>query len=215
VRDLRGDRDALAQRLAWIAAGGVPDYFGPQRFGRGGANIDRARAWAAGGGAPRERAARAFALSAARSALFNAVLAERVRRGDWERLLQGEAVLLDGRRSFFRADAIDAALEQRCGQLDVHPSGPLWGRGESPASGDALAVEAAVLGTEPALCALLEAEGLQHERRALRLPVRTLQWSIDGDELALSFELSRGAFATAVLHEILVDAWGSPDDGGD
>ena len=215
VRDLRGDRDALAQRLAWIAARGVPDYFGPQRFGRSGANLDRARVWAGGGGAPRERAARGFALSAARSALFNAVLAERVRRGDWERLLPGEAVLLDGRRSFFRAAAIDATLEQRCVQFDVHPSGPLWGRGESPAAGDALAAEAAVLASEPALCALLEAEGLQHERRALRLPVRSLQWSLEGDELTLAFELARGAFATAVLHEILRDAWESPDDGGD
>ena len=214
VRDLRGDRDALAERLAWIAGRGVPDYFGPQRFGRGGANLERARAWA-GGGAPRERVARSFALSAARSALFNAVLAERVRRGDWERLLPGEAVLLDGRRSFFRAAGIDATLEQRCGQLDVHPSGPLWGRGESPAASDALAVETAVLATEPALCALLEAEGLQHERRALRLPVRSLQWSVEGDDLALAFELPRGAFATAVLHEILRDAWESPDDGGD
>ena len=214
VRDLRGDRDALAERLARIAGGGVPDYFGPQRFGRGGANLERARDWA-GGGAPRERTARAFALSAARGALFNAVLAERVRRGDWERLLPGEAVMLDGRRSFFRAVAIDATLERRCGQLDVHPSGPLWGRGESPAAGDAVAIEATVLATEPALCRLLEAEGLQHERRALRLPVRSLQWSVEGDELVLAFELARGAFATAVLHEIVRDAWESPDDAGD
>ena len=215
VRDVEGDRDALVARLQAIRERGVPGYFGPQRFGREGDNLERARAWAAGGDAPRERSARSFTLSAARSALFNAVLAERVRRGDWDLLLPGEAVLLDGRRSFFRADVVDDALRERCASLDVHPSGPLWGRGESPAQGEARAVEAAVTGSEPQLCALLEAAGLDHERRALRLPVRDLQWSFDGNDLSLGFELARGAFATAVLHEIVQDAWTVPEAATD
>ena len=215
VRDLQGDRDALVGRLATIRDRGVPDYFGPQRFGRDGGNLARARAWAAGGEAPRERSARGFALSAARSALFNAVLAERVRRGDWDRLLPGEAVMLDGRRSFFRADAIDAVLLHRCETLDVHPSGPLWGRGESPAQHEALAVEATVTATEPDLCALLSAQGLEQERRALRLPVRGLDWTLERDDLVLRFELGRGAFATAVLHEVVQDAWAVPEGASD
>jgi tRNA pseudouridine13 synthase len=215
VRDLQGDRDALVARLGTIRDRGVPDYFGPQRFGRDGGNLVRARAWAAGGDAPRERSARGFALSAARSVLFNAVLAERVRRGDWDRLLTGEAVMLDGRRSFFRADDIDAALVHRCETMDVHPSGPLWGRGDSPARGDALEVERAVTAAEPQLCALLAAEGLEHERRALRLPVRDLRWSLEGSDLMLEFELTRGAFATAVLHEIVQDAWVAPEGASD
>jgi tRNA pseudouridine13 synthase len=215
VREVAGDRDALAERLEVIATRGVPDYFGPQRFGRDGTNLGRARAWASVGEAPRDRSARGFALSAARSALFNAVLAERVRRGDWDRLLPGEAVMLDGRRSFFRAGDIDATLLERCVAMDVHPSGPLWGRGDSPAQGVALAVESAVTSSEPDLCTLLAAEGLEHERRALRLPVRGLRWSLDGDVLSLEFELERGAFATAVLHELVRDAWAAPDGAND
>ena len=213
VRDVTGDADALEERLSVITKRGVPDYFGPQRFGRGGANLARAREWAAGSTAPRERSVRAFSLSAARSAIFNAVVAERVRRGDWDRLLPGEAVILDGRRSFFRAEDIDATLVARCEAMDVHPSGPLWGRGGSPAQGPALEVESAVTAAEPALCALLEAEGLEHERRALRLPVRGLRWSLAADALTLEFELPRGAFATAVLHEILRDAWDAAGGG--
>jgi len=215
VRDLAGDRDALQERLAMISRHGVPNYFGPQRFGRGGSNLARAGAWAAGGAPPRERAVRAFALSAARSAIFNAVVAERVRLGSWDRLLRGEAVMLDGRRSFFRAAEVDAALEMRCEAMDVHPSGPLWGRGESPAADEAQAVESAVATAEPALCALLEAQGLEQERRSLRLPVRDLVWSLEGPDLALSFELPRGAFATAVLHEILRDSWADVDGAED
>ena len=123
--------------------------------------------------------------------------------------------MLDGRRSFFRADDIDATLVHRCETMDVHPSGPLWGRGDSPAQGDALEVERAVTSAEPQLCGLLATQGLEHERRALRLPVRDLRWSLEGDDLALEFELTRGAFATAVLHEIVQDAWAAPEGATD
>jgi tRNA pseudouridine13 synthase len=215
VRDVGGDREALRTRIETIAMRGVPNYFGPQRFGRGGSNLDRARRWAEGGAAPRDRSARAFALSAARSQLFNAVLAERVRAGSWDRLLPGEAVMLDGRRSFFRAADIDAGLLARCEAMDVHPSGPLWGRGTSPATDEALAVESAAVATEASLCALLESQGLEQERRSLRLPVRDLEWALDGDDLTLAFELPRGAFATAVLHEIVEGSWTDADGAED
>jgi len=120
VRDIVGEPADVDARMLQLAEAGVPNYFGPQRFGREGANLARARDWAGGDVAPRDRAQRSFALSAARSALFNSVLAERVRRGDWNQLLPGEAVILDGRRSFFPADAIDDALRERCRTLDVH-----------------------------------------------------------------------------------------------
>ena len=204
----------LFRSLALLASAGVPNYFGPQRFGRGGGNLARAREWAAGGQPPRDRMQRGFALSTARSELFNLVLAERVRRGDWNRLLPGEAIILDGRRSFFRAEEVDAALVERCGAMDLHPSGPLWGRGAPEVGGDVLAVEEAVAAGEPALRALLGACGLDHERRSLRLPVRSLEWRFDGDSVTLSFELPRGTFATSVLHEVLQGAW-DPGEGGE
>ena len=215
VTRLAGERRAVEERLGLIAGRGVPNYFGPQRFGRSGSNLSRAHDWAASGAAPRDRTARSFALSAARSALFNAVLAERVARGSWDRLLPGEAAMLDGRRSFFRAPEIDATLVERCMAMDVHPSGCLWGRGESPASGAALEVEAAVLSREPGLSALLVSQGLDQERRSLRLPVRALRWSFDDDALSLAFDLPRGSFATAVLHELVSDAWVDEPGSGD
>ena len=215
VRDLVGDPADIGARMLQIAAAGVPNYFGPQRFGRDGANLARARDWAQRGSAPRDRAQRSFALSAARSRLFNDVLADRVRRGDWDQLLPGEAVMLDGRRSFFLADAIDATLQERCQRLDVHPSGPLWGRNASPASGEALRIEEGVVACEPGLRALLESAGLEHERRSLRLPVRCLEWQVGDGDLTLAFELPRGTFATAVLHEVLRDAWDATDGGED
>lgn len=214
IRDLRGDRDAIESCLAAIRAHGVPNYFGPQRFGREGSNLRRAIAWAGGDASPRDRAQRSFALSAARSYLFNAVLASRVTRGDWNQLLPGEAVMLDGRRSFFIAQPGDATLEARRIAMDVHPSGPLPGHGDSPAVGDAREVEDTMLAPHAELVALLAGEHVDHERRSLRLPVREFDWTFgDDDTLVLRFMLPRGTFATAVLHEVLAGAWDAGEGG--
>ena len=215
VRDLAGDRDGIEGCLQRIAGLGVPNYFGPQRFGRDGANLQRARDWAAGGAPLRDRVQRSFALSAARSQLFNAVLAARVQRGDWNRLLPGEAVMLDGKRSFFAAPTVDADMVARCEAMDVHPSGPLPGRGSAPVTGEVLELETRVLTGEHALIQLLAGQGLEHERRSLRLPVRDCRWQYDGADLLIQFMLPRGAFATAVLHELLADAWDVGEGGED
>ena len=214
VRHVVGPREAIDAALHDIAARGVPNYFGPQRFGRDGANLRAALEWAEGRRPPpRDRGQRGFVLSAARSAAFNSVLASRVLRGDWQRLLPGEAVVLDGRRSYFHAETIDESLEQRCRELDVHPSGPLPGRGESPANGLALEVEREALAGHATSIELLAREGLEHERRPLRLPVRELDWQFEEeDQLVLRFTLPRGTFATAVLHELLADAWDAGEE---
>ncbi len=216
IVELRGERIAIETTLAAIRERGVPNYFGPQRFGRDGSNLRRAQEWAGGGTAPRDRSQKSFLLSAARSHVFNAVLAARVAAGHWDRLLPGEAVMLDGRRSFFIADEIDAALAARCVAQDVHPSGPLPGRGESPASGAARDFEDGVAAPHAGLVALLAQERMDHERRSLRLPVREFDWSFDNDDsLVLRFVLPRGTFATAVLHEVLADAWDAGEGGED
>jgi tRNA pseudouridine13 synthase len=215
VRDLEGDAVAISRRLEEIARGGVPNYFGPQRFGHGGANLRSARDWADGGPPPRNRGARGFALSAARSRLFNLLLASRVERGDWGRLQPGDAAMLDGRRSWFPVATVDATLVARGTALDLHPSGPMHGRGEPPVTGAIAALEREAAEAEPRLVALLASQGLSHERRSLRVPVRSLTSRFTDGGLEIGFELPRGAYATAVLHELLEDAWDERESGED
>lgn len=204
VRELGGRLEALDARLACIAAGGVPNLFGTQRFGRGGANAEHARAMLRGELRVRDRKTRGLYLSALRSLLFNRVLLARVADGTWATALEGEALVLDGSASFFRSDAVDAQLQGRVDSGDVHPSGPLCGRGEPPVGGQVRALEERVLAPERELIEALGGLGLQHERRSLRLPVRGLEWSRGGDAtLELRFELPRGAYATAVLRELI------------
>jgi tRNA pseudouridine13 synthase len=201
-----GDAAALdrqiAPRLAEIAQRGVPNYFGPQRFGRDGANLARTES----GPARLARGERGFVLSAARSALFNAVLAERVATGSWHHLRPGDVASLDGRGSLFPVTAPDEALAGRCERLEIHPTGPLWGTGSPASSGAVLELEsrvAAELARESALCV---AAGMRQERRALRLAVRDLRCQAEERAVRLSFYLTRGGFATSVLRELIEPA---------
>jgi tRNA pseudouridine13 synthase len=198
VRDATVSDQQLADRIELIARLGVPNYFGPQRFGRQGSNLARVSAGLKALRMPE----RGFVLSAARSLIFNAVLAERVRDGSWNRLEAGDVANLDGRGSVFAVDAVDGTLTERCLQLDIHPTGPMWGRGSPASHGRVLELESRV-GTEfPEPAALVEAAAMDQERRSLRLTVRNLEWSREPDAVVLRFHLTRGSFATTVLREL-------------
>ena len=134
--------------------------------------------------------------------IFNAVLGERVADGSWDRLLEGECVNLDGRMSWFAAGAIDATLEERLARHDIHPTGLMAGRGTGPA-GAAAALEARVLERFGALPGLLESEGLEAARRPLRLRPAEFHAEPGAGTLTLAFRLPPGAYATAVIREIL------------
>ena len=204
IRGVTGDREALARRLGDVAAAGVPNYFGEQRFGRGGSNLRTAGRLFAHAAGRLSREQRGLALSAARSWLFNQVLARRVETHSWDRPLPGEALQLEGTHSFFVAAGVDEMLLHRVREGDVHPTGPLCGTGESPATGDALQVEMACLAPYVGWIEGLAAAGLKHERRALRLPIGALDWSWpEADCLELSFTLPAGAYATSVLRELV------------
>lgn len=202
VRALEADPDLLATRLAAVVRRGVPNAFGPQRFGRELGNLRLAEAWFGGGTAP-GRSARGFALSAARALVFNALLAERISAGDWEHAAPGDPVQLDGRGSWFLAETGDEALAARLASLELHPTGALWGRGEPPGHGPGAALERSVAGRFALFADGLVAAGLEQERRALRIRVRDLDWQLAEGDLLLSFGLPGGAYATSVLRELL------------
>jgi tRNA pseudouridine13 synthase len=201
LRKVSWPREALDRKLATLRAQGAPNYFGPQRFGREGFNLDRIADWVQGGG-PRGRAERGFTLSAARALIFNAVLARRVESADWSHLEPGDLASLDGSASHFRVDSIDDEIRRRLESFDIHPSGPLWGRGLPETAGRVLDRELEVAREFAGAADLLAGEGLLQERRALRCAVHDLEVESDAATLSLSFRLGRGQFATAVLREI-------------
>ena len=137
-------------------------------------------------------------------------LAARVRDGSWSGLrdgvgLDGEVWSLAGSRSVFGPEPWNEALAERLARCDIHPSGPLWGRGELRSADAVRALELDALQGEQALAlrAGLEAAGMDQERRALRLRAEQMQWRwLDDGALEVGFVLPAGAYATVVLAEI-------------
>lgn len=203
LREVAGARAIIEARLDGIARGGVPNYFGEQRFGQAGDNVAQALAMFAGRRVRREQ--RSLLLSAARAQLFNRVLARRVEAGNWNQGLDGEVWMLEGSRSSFGPEPWSATLAERLARFDIHPSAPLWGEGGLRSAGACRALEEAALSDAVSLQLRrgLESARLRQERRATRLRAQDLAWEWrTDDQLRISFTLPPGAYATSVLAEL-------------
>lgn len=220
LREVFGDLDALAARIDRVSSQGVPNYFGPQRFGRDQGNLYQADALFRGaspqaepgqrrpgsslGRSPRvSRHVKGLWLSAARSQLFNEVLALRVRRGDWRAALPGDRLQLSGSHSHFLADCIDDRIRARVDSGDAQPTGPLFGAGDALTAGEVAAMEADVAAAFPDWIKGLAAADLKQERRPLRLlPEDLVMEQVAADQVRLRFTLPAGSYATALLREL-------------
>lgn len=201
LRELSGSRDAMELALQTVRSQGVPNYFGEQRFGMEQANVGKALGMFEGRRV--DRAKRSIYLSAARSHLFNLLLAERVELGKWNSPLDGEVWMLEGTKSIFGPEPLNEAIAERCRTMDIHPTGPMWGGGELRSQAAVLALESRLADLQPELCKGLEKADLRQERRALRLLPKNLTWKFLSEaSLQLSFELPPGAYATSVLAEL-------------
>jgi tRNA pseudouridine13 synthase len=203
LREVTGERALIEERLRLIAARGLPNWFGEQRFGRGGGNVESALSMFAGRRVRHDQ--RSILLSAARSELFNRVLAARVRDASWDSGLEGEVWTLSGSRSVFGPEPWSQGLAERLARFDIHPSGPLWGAGEFRSTERCAEVECAALDGEDALALRkgLQDAGLKQERRALRLVAEGLAWTWPEEAtLSLAFSLPPSCYATALLQEL-------------
>jgi tRNA pseudouridine13 synthase len=204
VRQLLGETDSIPERLQRLQTLGVPNYFGAQRFGHDGANVDNARRLFVGELRRVDRHRRGLYLSAARARLFNEVLSRRVRDDSWRLGMDGDLMMLDGSHSVFATETLDDELHTRLARLDIHPSGPLWGRDGTRPTAAALVLEQEVAETDPELRDGLVAAGVRAERRALRLALGEAECRLgDAGTLELVFSLPAGAYATVVLRELL------------
>ncbi len=199
LRNIKELGNDITNRLETIRHAGVPNYFGEQRFGKDGQNLQQARL--AFTGRRLRRQSRSLALSAARSYLFNRVLQARVVDGSWDSLRVGDCASLQGSNSVFRVAEVDDELLARCRDMDIHPSGPLWGSGDPMTSGQVAAMELSIVMQDEDLASGLE-RTTKLGRRALRVTVAQFDWDVDKDSLRLCFELPGGSYATAVLREI-------------
>lgn len=158
-----------------------------------------------------------FMVSALQSAVFNAVLEERMRAGTLGVLLEGDVAVVHGaRRTTFLVDARQAAspeIADRLARLEISPTGPMWGPSMRRAQGLVAEIEAQALARFGLRIEDLEryarsARGqLTGDRRPLRVPLCYPQVEGGADAHGLyircGFELPRGSFATQAMAEVM------------
>ena len=192
LRNVTGDRDAMEQNLQAVASKGYPNYFGDQRFGHDGGNIESGFKMLRRQMRVRNSNKKSIYLSAVRSYMFNTVLAARVAADSWHQPLA--------------SDSDDLQAEQQLDEMKL-PTGPMWGRGRPLVSGELAELEAAALQPYQEILDALEHSGLNQERRSLvvKPDAMSWQWLTEDDNCALqlSFCLGAGYYATSLLKEIL------------
>ncbi len=188
---------AIAQALQ---SRGLPNFYGPQRFGTMGTNAQRGRQVLMGGG-PRKRWLRRFLLSAYQSELFNLWLAARIQRGWFTRLLTGDiAKKLDTGGLF---EVSDAQVESpRFERREITYTGPIYGAKMRWAGGEAGALEREILSQEGVTEEQLRQARLDGSRRPARLFVDNLHVAPHPQGLLLTFALPKGSYATTLLREL-------------
>ncbi len=202
IKELQGDFEQIEAQLNLIKRYGVPNYFGGQRFGNAGQNLQKAIELFQGVKFKHEQ--RSIYLSAARAYLFNLILAERMRLRLWQQGMAGDCFMFDASKAFFKTVLLDDEIKQRLDSGMIHPTGPLWGLGEDSVSEAALKFESELLNDYSEWRLGLEREQLTMARRALRVMVRDLEWRwLTQTTLELSFSLPPGSFATAVVREMI------------
>ncbi|QDI07168.1 tRNA pseudouridine synthase D [Klebsiella electrica] len=199
------DRDDVVRRLQAVAAQGVPNYFGAQRFGIGGSNLLGALRWAESGAAVRDRNKRSFWLSAARSGLFNQQVSIRLKKPEFNQVVDGDALQLAGRGSWFVATSEERMqLQERVDNRELLITAALPGSGEWGSQREALAAEQAAVAEETPLQALLVREKVEAARRAMLLYPQQMSWNWwDDVTVELHFWLPAGSFATSVVRELI------------
>lgn len=206
IRNLAGDVTDLEDRLALVSLEGVPNYFGPQRFGIQGNNLIQGQRWLAKSPSPKKRLTKteSFWLSAIRSWFFNQALSDQVASGLWGQVFIDDRVQLQGTQSAFKVDDINANLLRRLHQLDLHPQIPLLNTG---ALGDTSVLRAHSMSQSWAgnetLVEQLNRLSLGREQRAARVIPENMVWELLNEQLIVQFSLPKGSFATSVLRELI------------
>ncbi len=181
---------------------GLPNFYGPQRFGTYGDNAERGRDILLTGKGPRKRWLRRLLLRAYQSALFNTWLVRRLERDWFERLLTGDIAKKLDTGGLFEIE--DAAAEQpRFDRREITYTGPIYGSRMWWAGGPPGELERDVLEQAQVTEEMLERERLSGSRRRARLLLEDLEVESHPDGILFTFSLPKGAYATTLLRDFM------------
>ncbi len=211
--DLQGNRFVLTltdvsdvaqvvERLENIVKLGVPNYFGAQRFGNQGNNLDEARRWGRDNVRTRNQNKRSLYLSTARSWIFNHIVSARIEQQLFNTVISGDILLKANDSVLVNVDQV-TEYQTHYQNGDVAISAAMAGDNTLPTQDKALELEQPHLDAEPDLMALIRGNRMRHERRDIALKPEQLEWQVDGHSITLSFSLPSGCYATSITRELI------------
>lgn len=203
LRNLKGSQANWDKRLHLISEQGVPNYFGLQRFGHQMNNLNRALDLVSNNKLRRMKPhKRGIYLSAMRSWIFNQIVSYRIENSIFNQPLEGDVFMLADSQACF-VESLSDLIEQRFLNKEIHITAAMWGRGSSMAGNQVRELEQKIADDFSGFAEALEKAGLKQERRSMRLLPVNMDWQFEVDNsLVVSFELTKGSYATAVLREL-------------
>ena len=206
IRNVEAVPEISWKQLDLIRSRGMANYFGAQRFGRQGDNVERAMQVLTNTRRARKlsRNKRSLYISAMRSFLFNSVLCRRIELGYWDKPVAGDVFMLSGSQSIFY-EKINDALLARFNQLDLSSTISLYGDGKRLLQDDALNLEDLVFAKNAAILQCLNQQKTSLQMRTTRVIVEDLIVEYDAVKKALRVEvtLPSGSYFTTLLDHFI------------
>ena len=200
------DKQVIEPKLNLIKQYGVPNYFGEQRFGREQNNIIQAIKWASGEISVKDRKKRSFYLSAARSAIFNQIVSQRIEQNIQQTVLDGDILQLSKSNSWFVSNSDELPLlQQRLQNGEINITAPMVGDSPLGTASVALEFETSCLKRWSCFEELFKKERMATIRRSILLRPEQFEWQwISENDIEISFYLPSGCYATSVLRELII-----------
>jgi len=195
-----GDVTAAAAVLGTLGAQGVPNYFGPQRFGRFGTNAVDGLKLIRGEHVPGGHRLKRFFLSALQSLLFNHLLAERLKRGLFGQVVVGDWAKKRDTGGVFMVEEV-ITENSRAATGEISATFPLYGKKVRVSGGDAGEFETEAL--EHFGLRWPDFSSRKGSRRPTRIFLEDTRLTPEPDGYTLAFSLRKGSFATSVLREVM------------
>ncbi|WP_070962238.1 tRNA pseudouridine(13) synthase TruD [Vibrio sonorensis] len=195
------DASALVPRFESIKQFGVPNYFGQQRFGHQGNNLDEARRWGRENVRTRNQKKRSMYLSTARSWIFNQIVSSRIESDFYQQFVEGDIALESGKTHPVESPE---QWNEKLNEGLVQITAALAGDNALPVTGKALELEQPFLDAEPDLMALIRGNRMRHERRPIALVPQQFDWEIAEQMVTMTFWLPAGHYATSIVRELVV-----------
>ena len=201
-------RDAVDQALPRAEAikrvlleKGLPNFYGRQRFGAAGRNVDRGRR-TLDRGAGKKNWLDKFTLNALQSSMFNDYLAQRMNRDWFGRVLAGDVVKKTDTGGVFIVE--DESTDQaRFEAGEIIFTGPIYGKKMRWAQGEPGELEKAVLEESGVGLDQLAKARLMGSRRPGIVRLDDIGIEATDEGLVFTFNLPKGGYATVLLDEFM------------